>query len=301
MVKKNWPASVLMALLTFVALLPSGLTLEQHGDEQMRTWKAAYYAQLLLNGDMRSKDPRSYTDPGMAPLSVWAYEQPWGSHMIYAAAIWLTDSTVQPLPYSYEDPTLQGPDTLVPQATLRVLRLTAIACASLGLGLIALRLGWPVLLGGTLFLAIPHVRADLCRAWAEGPLLLGFGLCAIAYGTTWFPVAAGLATGFKLTGLALWPIVWFKGPIPFRRVRHVANIVVTMIVFSLTTPCSWLAGGPLYIGIMIVYRVLTYAQQSSEFGGRFGLFIPTRYLWPIELASMICLSQAAFRRLNGLH
>lgn len=46
------------------------------------------------------------------------------------------------------------------------------------------------------------MRDDLARAWAEVPVLLGFGQCAATYRTRWFAVARGLAAIFKLTALA---------------------------------------------------------------------------------------------------
>jgi len=282
---KAFPA-ILIALLAVAFLLPS-VNLDEHPDERMYVWKAAYYMGRLARLDF--SPGCSYADPGWEPLSFWAVEQPWGSHSIYAVVLAASGLPGPAAPYSYTDTAYQGPETSVPHTTLRLMRVTAMVCAAAGLASICFRLGWPAFSACLVFLAIPHVRYDLARAWAEGPLLLGIGLCVLAYGSPLFTPLVGIASGLKLTALALWPVVWFAAPIRFRYLRHVLNVAITAVVLALTTPYSWLGGGPFYIVILLMHRIQTYRHQSVEYGGPMGFFLPSRYLWPIELAALLAI------------
>jgi len=285
--RARWLPGVAIFVLTSAVLLPQVARSPQHGDERMYIWKSAYYADRLTRLDFSGGDPSSYVDPGWSPFSFWAVEQPWGSHMLYALALGAFGVPAPLLPYSYDDQSFQGADTEIPAATVRIVRGMAVVCASLGLALIALRFGWPAVFAGAVFLVITHVRSDLSRAWAEGPLLRGCGLCVASFGTPWFTPFAGLAAGLKLTGLVFWPVVWFTAPIPFGRMRHIVNIFITGLAFAATTPYSWQAGGPLYLAVLLAHRIQTYAGQSRAFGGPLGLFVPTRYLWPVELLFLV--------------
>lgn len=280
-------------LLTAAALLPSALSLPQHGDERLYIWKAAYYGNRLVRLDFSpGADP--YLDPGWDPQAFWAVEQPTGSHVIYFLALSLTASPTATLPYSYTDPDLQGPETAIPPSTLIVTRVAAVLCAAVGAALLTARFGWPALPALALFLAIPHVRDDLARAWAEGPLLLGFGLCAIAYGSRWFAPMCGVAAAFKLTALVTWPLAFWRGW-GSSRYAHVLGIVIAWLAWSVASPTSWVGGGPLYLANLLVHRIVIYAGQSAAYGGPLGLFFPTRYLWPVELAALLAIAVLAVR------
>ncbi|MFA6270878.1 MAG: hypothetical protein WC657_06770, partial [Candidatus Paceibacterota bacterium] len=259
--------AVVVFVVTGMALSPSALSLPQHGDELMYIWKAAYYADRLIRLDFDGGDPNSFVDPGWSPFSFWALEQPWGSHAIYALALDTYRVSPPSLSYSRDDASSQGPLSDIPDATLPIVRGTAIFCAAIGLSLIALRLGWAGAIACLLFLLIPHVRGDLARAWAEGPLLLGIGMSVLSFGSPWFPLCVGLATGFKLSAIVLWPAVWLSVPIRFPRIRHAANLLVAGFAFAVTTPYSWQAGGPLYLIVLLVGRAITYIRQSTVTDG----------------------------------
>jgi len=287
-------------VLTIAALWPSALALPQHGDERMYVWKAGYYGGRIARLDFSPAGDMPYLDPGWDPLSFWAVEQPLGAHLIYALAMGLTRTPPPSQPYCWGQELFRGEETAIPPDTLLATRLAAVTCASLGLALIAYRLGWAGTVAAALFLAIPHVRGDLARAWAEGPLLLGFGISAIAYGSVWFPVTAGITTAFKLTGLALWPLAFLYHPIGRSRWSHITSIGVTWLTWSLASPISWLCGGPFHLLVLIAHRVHCYAAQCSLSTGWlgkilaqervFGLFLPTRYLWPLELGGLLFLA-----------
>jgi hypothetical protein len=191
-------------------------------------------------------------------------------------------------PYSWTDPALQGPETSLASETLIAGRLVTVLCAGLGLALITLRLGWVGVAAGLLFLAIPHVREDLARAWAEGPLVFGIGLVVVSWGTRWLSLACALAASFKLTALALWPAMLRRGA--FGRGARSRWLLVAPIGWSALSPPSWFAGGPLYLLSMARYRSSENAAQFAQFGGVAGIFMPSRYLVPFELAACIALA-----------
>ena len=274
----------------------------------MYVWKAGYYGRRLAQLDFSPGGEIPYLDPGWDPLSFWGLEQPLGAHMVYAAAMGLSRTSPPSQPYCWGEEAFRSPLTSIRPDTLLFTRLAAVACASLGLALLSYRLGWSGAIAASAFLAIPHVRTDLARAWAEGPLLLSFGISAIAYGTPWFPFAAGIAAAMKLTGLALWPLAFFRHPIGRSKFSHVASVGVAWLAWSLASPLSWLQGGPTHLIALISHRVSIYLAQSSLNEGWlgeqlaqdrvFGLFLPTRYLWPLELAILLFLSHQGAKWLS---
>ena len=280
-------APVLAALLiTVVALVPSAVSLPQHDDENHYAWTAAYYGGKLAHLDFRPDSSDPGLDPGWDPFSQWALTQPMGARLVYALALGVTHSSPPALPLDLDDPSAHLSEIAVPDSTLLVLRLTSVLCAALGFALFAVKWGWrgaaPLVL-----LAIPDTRADLARAWAESPLLLGFGVCAIAYGTRWFAAACGLAATFKLTALGLWPVVFWKGAIGHSRLAHVLGLAVAVAIWCLLTPPSWYAGGPLDLVLMLMDRQFENGRQAAAMGSPDGVFFPTRYLLPFEIALVL--------------
>jgi hypothetical protein len=268
-------------VITVAALVPSVLSLPPHGDENHYAWTAAYYGTRLTHLDFRPDGTDPVLDPGWAPFS-WPITQPMGARLIYAIALGVTGSPPPALPLALFDPSAHAAELAVPEATLLVLRFTAVLCAALGFGLFAVRWGWrgavPLVL-----LAVPDTRDDLARAWAEGPLLLGFGLCALAYGTRWFAAVCGLAATFKLTALGLWPLAFWRGSIGHSRLAHLLGLAVAAAVWCALTPPSWYAGGPLYLTLMLIDRQLENSRQAATVTHSAAVFIPTRYLWPFEI------------------
>ena len=196
-------------------------------------------------------------------------------------------------PFSYHDPGLQGPDTEIPPRTLQVTRLTAVTLAAFGFALVVLRLGWPGLAVPVILLSTRFVRTDLARAWAEGPLLFGFGLAILTFGTRWFAVVAGAAAAIKLTGLVLWPAALLHPSFSASRIGHLNGIVVAWLSFTLLNPLAWFGGGPLFLFTLVVHRVETYVAQcalyGSDLGPQLGVFLPTRYIWPVEFGLAVAL------------
>lgn len=225
---------------------------------------------------------RSLYRPRMEPA------QPMGARAVYAFAMALTGTNSPRLPYSWVDPNLQGPETTVPPDTLLATRLAAILCAAAGLALICWRLGFRGLLATTLLLFIPHAREDLARAWAEGPLLLGLGLCIAAYGGRYFPLMCGLAATFKLTVLVAWPLAIYRGT--NGGVRPTVGLFAAWGLWTALTPPSWFLGGPAYLPVMLAYRIVENRAQAQTYGNVAGLFVETRYLWPLELGALLLLT-----------
>jgi hypothetical protein len=286
-------ATLTIFVLTWIALLPSALSLSQHGDERQYAWSAGYFGGLLARGEFRSlASTPAFSDPAWDPLAWWNRTQPTGARLLYAAALGLTRSVPPSEPYSYGltgGAEWVGPASMIPSDTLLVLRGAAVLAAAAGLSLITLRFGWRGAAACGSILLIPHVRDDLARAWAEGPLLLGIGICAAAYGTRWFGPACGVAATFKLTAMGLWPLLLVRGP---RRMR-VASFCAATLIWILLTPPSWFAGGPAFIGTMVRDRF--DETPSHVIDGTLENNAPTRYLWPFELAAAVGLSCAAMR------
>jgi len=271
----------------------------------MYLWKADYYGGRIARLDF-SQGTDTYLDPGFSPGSFWAIEQPMGSHLIYAAILRLAGAE----PPSLQEPVIEAPTsaratriwlpiTEIPPSTLRITRSAAVLCAATGAALLSLHFSWAGAVAILLLLLIPHARADLARAWAEGPLLLGFGLCAVSYGSRWFAPVAGIAATLKLTVLGLWPLVFWRG-FGKSRFAHTLAVGVAAVVWSVLTPPSWFMGGPLYLAIQVIYRFNVYASQSADVGGPGGFFIQTRYLWPLELGLLILFSHLVIEHLPTL-
>jgi len=297
---------VLATLLLALAILThSSLSLPQHGDERMYVWKGGYYGSRLARLDFSPGGEEPYLDPGWDPFSFWAVEQPLGSHLVYAATMGITGTSPPEDPFCWGEALFQGDNTAIPPDTLVATRFVAVLCASLGLALISWRFGWVGVAASALFLTIPHVRSDLGRAWAEGPLLLGLGIGAATYGTFWFPFAAGATAALKLTGLALWPVAFFRHPIGRSNLSHIASVGVAWLAWSIASPLSWTLGGPPHLIVLVSHRIQTYMTQSTLNEGWlgeqlaqervFGLYLPTRYLWPLELGVLLLLCHLAAR------
>jgi hypothetical protein len=282
-------APVVVSLVMSLALLvPATRTASYHFDESQYVWSAAYFGGRLARLDLSAGGSDHNIDPGWQPLSYWALTQPMGTRFVYALAMGITGVTAPPLPYMFDSPEHQGADTYVGAETLGVTRLMAVVCAALGLALLAARWGWR----GTLalgLLAVPHVREDLARAWAEGPLLLGASACAVTFRTRWFPMVSGAVATLKLTALAAWPLVFLFHPIGRTRFARTLSLGVALGVWSLLTPPSWFAGGPVYLVVMALSRLSEYSGQSTTYSGPLGLFFPSRYLLPIEFGVVMLL------------
>ncbi len=179
----------------------------------------------------------------------------------------------------------------------------AILCASIGSGLIIFRFGYPGAISIIILFLIPSSRVDLARAWAEGPLLLGLGLCAIAYQTRWFPVACGSAAAIKLTALGLWPLMILPGAIGKKNIYYwYASIPIALIVWSILNPVSLFSGGPLYLIPVVVHRIGSFINQSIhlEVNKVFGLYFPSRYGWPFILLGLIMITLQIHRYFPNL-
>ncbi len=70
-------------------------------------------------------------------------------------------------------------------------------------------------------------------------------------------------------------------------------MVIAVGIWSVLTPPSWFMGGPVYLVIQLLYRLSVYSGQSADIGGPAGFFLPTRYLWPFELAILLVLATLA--------
>ena len=222
----------------------------------------------------------------------WTSASNAGTFYVYAAALGLTGQPGPRLPFSFTDPRLQGAETQVPSRSLAVVRLAAALCAALGLALISRRLGWKGFVATALLLLAPNVPGDLTRAWAEGPLLLGFGLCATAFGTRWFGVLCGAATTFKLTALGLWPLILWRGA--NGKLSGFKGILFAALTWTLLMPASWRAGGPLYLVDALTFRASQFEGQSRANlpDVHAGIFLPSRYLLQIEVLAALALAFA---------
>jgi len=293
-------SKIFISFLTFIisasALIPSVLRLTEHGDEAIYAWGGNYFLDKILKLDFSPTGTDSYTDPGWDPLSIWASTGPNLTRIMYGVPLKITKVPIPELPYAWGDPKLQGSKTHLSIITLRMLRFIAISCAALGFSFIAFRWRWKGLLIVLLMLLIPHVRDDLSRGWAEGPLLLGIGLIITTFGTRLFPLVLGIAGSLKFTAMGFWPLVLIPGAYSRKKLSRIMGLIITPLVWSFVTPPSWYMGGPIYIVYIFIWRLrwwLTdahkmvsspyYIEATPELQNPFGLFIPTRYLWPIEL------------------
>ena len=70
-------------------------------------------------------------------------------------------------------------------------------------------------------------------------------------------------------------------------------VVATVATWVLLTPPSWYRDGPGLILSLAGVRVAEYSAGQSADGG---LFIPARYIWPFELAVLLCATVWISRR-----
>lgn len=283
-------------LLTLLALMPDVRAVPQHGDEADYALIGVYYGGRVARFDFSPIARDIQTDPGWSPRGIWALTQPMGTRLIYAAVLGATGLPAPTQQWDY----VHGPvpAAMLTAESLLAMRLAAILCAALGVAIIALRLRWQAVAATLLFFLIPHVRADLTRGWAEGPLLLGCGLCVAAFGTRWFGIACGLAATAKLTALGLWPLLLWHRASGGRRWASTFGLLGACAVWTALMPPAWFAGGPVYLPLMILARLANYADQSSMVGqpsyeGVAHFFLPTRYLLPLELAGLLLLTYGA--------
>jgi hypothetical protein len=279
---------------TVVVLLPIARSADQHPDEAQYGWSAAYFGSLVAHGDFSSNGSDLFVDPAWNPFSYWSSTTGMGARFWFSGALALTGSEAPARPYSYTNEKLQGPETLLSSSALLVLRVAAIVAAALGLGLMTRRLGLPAALGTSIFLVLPNVREDLARAWAEGPLLLGFGMIVASYGSRFFAVACATAATFKLTAIGLWPLVLLRRA--NGGLRAWKAVALLLVAWTVLTPQSWWVLGPPDLLVMITARANEFSGQSDAAGG---FFLPSRYLWPLELAACIGLSLALDRLAQG--
>src|SRR5712692_5049192 len=151
------PAAIVF-VLSIVALLPSALSLPQHGDEAIYAWGGHYYWNKITHLDFANTQPSTYVDPGWDPLSEWSETGPTVTRLVYGLALAITGAPVPSVPYEWSVAAHMTPENLVAPETLLIVRLTAVVCAGLGLAFFALRLGWQGLIATILMLAIPNVR-----------------------------------------------------------------------------------------------------------------------------------------------
>ena len=284
--------AVLTVVLSFAVLLPAAIQHRaQHSDETEYVWAAKYYGNRVVHIDF-SRGAGTFRDPGWTPNVYWTSGSNFGTFYVYALALGITGQPGPTLPHSSVDPRLQGPQSKAPYRSLTIARLAAALCAALGLALISRRLGWTGVVAATFFLLAPNVPGDLTRAWAEGPLLLGFGLCATAFGTPWFGVACGAAATFKLTALGLWPLMlWRRANGKLSRWKA---LLLAALTWTVLMPASWWALGPVYLIQAVRFRASQFEGQSAsnltDVHG--GVFLPSRYLLQIEILGAVGLALA---------
>ena len=268
--------------LFLVAGTYGAFTSSVHRDEDQYVWAGGYLIHQIATADTSSDSNGRYDDPHWDPFTPWTLGMGTGTRLVYGLGLLLTPSTYAPgYPWAINAPNIE--ETLATPHTIRMLRLLAVLCGAIGIGLIALRVGWSAVLAAILILSLPHGITTFSRAWAEGPLLLAFGLCAVAFGTVWFAPALGVALTFKLTALGLWPLVFLKRA----RVLPLWKALLAMVgTFILLTPPSLFLGGPLFIVKLVHFRGMAYDDQSSD-----GAFLPSRYFWPFELAAVLIVCE----------
>jgi hypothetical protein len=208
-----------------------------------------------------------------------------GTRAVYAVGLAAPWVEAPAAPYSYVDRRLQGPETRVDRRSLVSLRLLAVLCATVGGALVALRFGWPGALSIGLLVLAPQNDDSLARAWAEGPVLLAFGLIAVAFGSRWFPFVLGAASTAKLTVVGLWPLVLLRRAHGWR--SRLLALAATAATWTLLTPPSWYRGGPFMILTLADVHVAEYSTDQS---GNGGLYLPARYFWPFELAILLAVT-----------
>lgn len=298
--------SLAALLLAMAVLVPLALSLPQHIDEVEHTYIAAYYGGKISRLDFAPvAGSDEFLDPGWTPVTFWTLTQPMGPRYMYSAALGITQAPPPYEPRNRVGDARDNPLTHLSTPTLNTMRFTAVLLAAVGLALIAHRFRWAGVVAIAMFLFIPHVREDLARGWAEGPLLFGFGLAAATWGTRAFAPVCGLAVLYKLNALPLWLLAFHHG-FGRSRYQHIAGIGAAWLTWTALEPPAWFMGGPLYLGMMLRMRWLEFADQSGRadpelWGGLFGHYFPTRYLWPIELAVLLSAAWLATRYWQRLH
>ena len=293
MTKSNRVPALVVLVVAISAILPFVWVVPQHHDEDQYGWSAAYFGKKALAGEFAERGTDIWRDPGWDPHSYWGRSM--GTRAVLALGLATPWARAPELPYSYGDPTLQGANALLDHDSLIVLRLIATLCAVIGATLIALRFGWVGVISIVVVLALPHNAENFARAWAEGPLLLAFGLVAIAYGSRWFPLVLGVASTVKYTMVGLWPLLLVRSAHRWR--SRALAVLTTAATWVLLTPPSWYRGGPALLLTLGSTRVAEYRTGQSSDGGV--LFVPARYTWPFELALALVVVGLIARRRSG--
>jgi hypothetical protein len=270
-------------ILTICALLPSAFTLPQHPDEEVYAWAGGYYTNKLLHFDFSPTGSDLFTDPGWSPWAYWPLTGTMGPRYIYGIAQLIAGTSLPTLPYSWTDEALQIPETSLSVNHLLFVRCVSTLMAALGAALIALRLRWIGFTSVVLLLLDPLTRDDLSRAWSEGMLLFGIGLCVISYGTRWAGIANGVAVACKLTAVGFWLLLLWP-----KLNKHPIQIGIAWITWIVLTPQSWFAGGPIYLVTMVLHRSAENSSQAVNLNALEGtalggIFLAHRYFWPVEL------------------
>ena len=289
---KHLPALVVVAV-ALATILPHVWTSPHHPDEDQYAWSAAHYGKMVIAGDFAQKGTDVFRDPGWDPSSYWGRSM--GTRAFLALGLATPWAEAPKLPYMYGNPALEGPGARLDRDSLVALRLLAALCAVVGAGLLAWRLGWVGAAAVALVLALPHNAENFARAWAEGPLLLAFGLIAAAYGSPWFPFVLGAASTVKFTAVGLWPLVLIRKAHHWR--SRLLALIATVATWVLLTPPSWYRVGPLLLVSLGSTRVTEYRGGQASDGGT--LFLPSRYFWPLELGLLLVAFALVARRLRG--
>ncbi len=291
--RRSLAATLVAVVVAGGTILPHVWTSPLHPDENQYAWSAAHYGKRVLRGDFHEKGTHVFLDPGWDPSSYWGRSM--GTRAVLALGLATPWAHAPRLPYSFGDPALQGEDTKLERTSLVVLRLLGTLCAVLGAALIARRLGWLGALAVIFVLLLPHNAENFARAWAEGPLLLAFGVVATAYGSRWFPYVLGAATTVKFTAVGLWPLVLLRRAHHWR--SRLLALGATAATWAFLTPPSWYRGGPALVLSLGSTRVREYRGGQATNGGV--VFLPGRYFWPLELGLALVSFALLARRRRG--
>jgi hypothetical protein len=281
--------ATLAGALTASLILPYVFRASHNPDEDQYAWSAAYYGKKVLARDFSPHGADLWVDPGWDPRSYWGRSM--GTRAVYALGLATPWASAPDAPYSYTELDRQGPETRLDRSSLIALRLLAMSCAILGAAMLAWRFGWPGVLSVGVLLVLPQNAENFARAWAAGPLLLAFGLVALAYGSRWFPFVLGAVSTVKFTAVGLWPLVLLRRAHGWRS-RGLA-LAATIATWVLLTPPAWYRDGPGMLLTLAGVRVDEYSAGQSADGG---LFLPARYIWPFELAVLLALTVWIARR-----
>lgn len=284
--------SIVAFALAAVAIVPFAYSAEPNPDEDQYAWSAAYHGRNVLAGRFQGHGTDLFIDPGFDPQSYWGRSM--GTRWIYALPLSLPWVSAPAEPFSWVEQARQGPETRLDERSRHVLRLVGALCAALGAALLTWRFGWAGVLAVGAILVIPRNAENFGRAWAEGPLLLAFGLVAAAWGSRAFPIALGAASTVKLTAVGLWPLIAFRRAHGWR--YRALALAVAVAVWVLLTPPSWHAYGPGLLFELADARVDEYSGGQASEGD--SIFLPSRYLWPFELGLALLLLWAADRHLG---